>query len=157
MSLPLDANPSGSRFGGGEGVAILVCRFEDRYWQRTGSTFIAFQMLARGALGRPIGEPFPPVDQNSARILSPPFFSRGVVEGTVSNLASRVYITAICTKYKITFFSRMQKFSLQIAGLFALSAAGHPGDPSVHRDACIGPGRAPWRALWAFKVTKSGE
>ena len=39
----------------------------------------------------------------------------------------------------------------------ALSAAGHAGDPPVHHGASVGPDRAPWRMLWAFKVAKSGK
>ena len=38
----------------------------------------------------------------------------------------------------------------------ALSAAGHAGGPPVHHGASLGPVRAPWRVLWAFKVTESG-
>ena len=37
----------------------------------------------------------------------------------------------------------------------ALSAAGHAGGPPVRHGASLGPGRAPWRVLWVFKVAKS--
>ena len=39
----------------------------------------------------------------------------------------------------------------------ALSAAGHVGGPPVHHGASLGPGRAPWRVLWAFEVAKFGK
>ena len=39
----------------------------------------------------------------------------------------------------------------------ALSAAGHAGGPRVHHGANVGPGRTLWRALWAFKVARSGK
>ena len=36
----------------------------------------------------------------------------------------------------------------------ALSAAGQAGDPGVHHGASVGPGRAPWRTLWAIKKSR---
>ena len=38
-----------------------------------------------------------------------------------------------------------------------LSAAAHAGGSGVHYDASVGPGRAPRRALWVFKVARSGR
>ena len=57
--------------------------------------------------------------------------------------------------YKVDFFSRITNFSLSAAGLLALSAARHATDPPIHHGASVGPGRAPWRVLWAF--AKSGN
>ena len=34
---------------------------------------------------------------------------------------------------------------------------GTQGGPPVHHGASLGPGRAPWRVLWAFQVAKSGK
>ena len=62
------------------------------------------------------------------------------------------------TMYKIVFFFRHTKFSSSGRGTFiVLSAAGHAGAPPVHDGASVGPGRAPWRVLWAFKVAKPGH
>ena len=36
----------------------------------------------------------------------------------------------------------------------ALSAMGRTRGPSVHYDACLDPGRAPWRVIRAFKVAE---
>ena len=61
---------------------------------------------------------------------------------------------------KLTFFSGIQstKLFFFVRGSFlALSAAWHARDPPVHQGASVGPGRAPWRVLSAFKATKSGE
>ena len=44
-----------------------------------------------------------------------------------------------------------------LGSLLTLSAAGHAGDPPVRHGASLGPGRAPWRVLWAFKDAKSGK
>ena len=38
-----------------------------------------------------------------------------------------------------------------------LSAERHAGGPPAHHGASVGPGRAPWRVLWAFEVEKSGK
>ena len=51
--------------------------------------------------------------------------------------------------YICTLFSGVRGFFL------ALSAAGHAWGPAVHHGASLGPGRAPWRVVWAFKVAKS--
>ena len=34
---------------------------------------------------------------------------------------------------------------------------GHAGETPVYHGASLGPGRAPWRVLWTFKVAKSGN
>ena len=51
----------------------------------------------------------------------------------------------------------MYIFLSGLGSLLALSTAGHARDPRVHHGARVGPGRAPWRVLWAFKVAKSGK
>ena len=48
-------------------------------------------------------------------------------------------------------------FSSDRGSFLALSAAGHAGGSRVHHGASVGPGRAPWRALCAFKVARSGK
>ena len=45
-------------------------------------------------------------------------------------------------------------FSGARGSFLALSAAGHAGGAPVH-GASLGPGRAPWGALWAFKIETS--
>ena len=42
-------------------------------------------------------------------------------------------------------------FSGARGSFLALSDAGHARGPPVHHGASLGPGRAPWRVLWAFK------
>ena len=48
-------------------------------------------------------------------------------------------------------------FSGAHGSFFVLSAVGHAAGPPVHHGGSLGPRRAPWRGLWAFKVTKSGK
>ena len=50
-------------------------------------------------------------------------------------------------------------FSGALGSVLALSAAGQRKrtGPPVHYGASLGPGRALWRVLWAFKVEKSGK
>ena len=56
------------------------------------------------------------------------------------------------------FFSGTQNFYLPVAGLFSRSwPRGTQGGRLYHDDASVGPGRAPWRVLWAFKVAKTGK
>ena len=55
------------------------------------------------------------------------------------------------------FFYICALFSGARGSFVALSAAGHEGDQPVHHGASLGPGRAPWRVLWAFKDAKSGK
>ena len=58
----------------------------------------------------------------------------------------------------LRFFCGIRNFSLPVAGLSSRSRdAGDAGDPPVHHVASVGPGRAPWRMLRAFKVAKSGK
>ena len=52
-----------------------------------------------------------------------------------------------CAEYK-TFLLRSRVFSR------ALCCGARRG---LHHRASVGPGRAPWRVLWACKVAKSGE
>ena len=47
------------------------------------------------------------------------------------------------------------RFSGARGSFLTLRAAGHAGGPPVHHGASLGPGRAPWRVLWVFKVAKS--
>ena len=47
-------------------------------------------------------------------------------------------------------------FSSGRGSFLALLAAEHAGGPRVHHGPRVGPGRAPWRVLWVFEVTKSG-
>ncbi|CAM9225965.1 unnamed protein product, partial [Laminaria digitata] len=54
-----------------------------------------------------------------------------------------------------TFFCSLATFSGRESFL-ALSAAGHAGGPRVHYGACLSPGRAPWRVLWASKIARAG-
>ena len=62
------------------------------------------------------------------------------------------------TMYKMVFFSGIQHFSRAGHGFFhALSAPEHAGGPPVHDGASVGPGQAPWRVLWVFKVAKFGK
>ena len=60
-----------------------------------------------------------------------------------------------------SFFWDICALFLGARGYFlARLAAGHAEGPSVHHGAGLGPGRAPWRVLWAFKVitgVPSGE
>ena len=55
------------------------------------------------------------------------------------------------------YFSEYKTVSSGRGSFLALSAAGHAGDPPVHHGASVGPGRVPWRVLWALKVAKSGK
>ena len=55
------------------------------------------------------------------------------------------------------FFYICALFSGARGSFVALPAAGHEGDQPVHHGASLGPGRAPWRVLWAFKDAKSGK
>ena len=55
------------------------------------------------------------------------------------------------------FFNVCTLFSGARGFFRALSAAGHAGGPPVHQGASLGPGRAPWRALWASQVAKFGK
>ena len=55
------------------------------------------------------------------------------------------------------FFLHCTLYSGARASFLALPTAGHAGEPSVHHGARLGPGRAPWRVLWAFKVETSGN
>ena len=57
----------------------------------------------------------------------------------------------------IFFFNVCALFSGARGSFLALSAAGHAGGPPAHHCASLGPGWAPWRVLWAFKVAKSGK
>ena len=63
-------------------------------------------------------------------------------------------------EYQIDFFFR-NAFCLFILRprvfFLALSAAGHAGGSRVNHGESVGPGRAPWRMLWALKVAKSGD
>ena len=60
--------------------------------------------------------------------------------------------------FKRFFFVDIGIFCSSGRGSFlALSAAGHAGNMPEHQGASLGPGRAPWRVLWAFKVAKSGK
>ena len=60
--------------------------------------------------------------------------------------------------HKIICFPEYKTFSLSVAGLFSRSRLrGTQGTRPVHHGASVGPGRAPWRLLWAFKVAKSGK
>ena len=57
-------------------------------------------------------------------------------------------------------FAKCKTFLFRPRVFLALSAAGPAGGTPVHHGASVGPGRAPWRVLWAFKefkVTKSGK
>lgn len=39
----------------------------------------------------------------------------------------------------------------------ALLTAERARDPRVHYGASLGPGRAPWHVVWAFKVARTGK
>ena len=51
-----------------------------------------------------------------------------------------------------TFFNIWTLFDARESFL-VLSAMGHAGAPFVHHDVRLGPEKAPWCVLWAFKVT----
>ena len=55
---------------------------------------------------------------------------------------------------KFTFFAEYKTFLFRPRVFLALSGAGYAGGPPVHHGASVGPGRAPWRVLWAIKVAK---
>ena len=55
------------------------------------------------------------------------------------------------------FFTVCTLFSGARESFLALSAAGHAGGPRIQHGASVGPDRAQWRVLWAFKVAKSGK
>ena len=59
--------------------------------------------------------------------------------------------------YEMFFFPEHESFSPGLGSFLALPAAGHAGGPPVHDGASVGPGWAPCRVLWAFKVAKSGK
>ena len=65
--------------------------------------------------------------------------------------------TSITMYYWCVCFLVCTLFSDAHGYFLALSAAGHANGPPVHHGASLGPGRAPWRVLWAFKVAKSGK
>ena len=55
------------------------------------------------------------------------------------------------------YFLHVCNFSSFGRGSFpALSAVRYAGGPHVHYGASLGPGRAPWRVLWTFKVARAG-
>ena len=57
--------------------------------------------------------------------------------------------------YEKQLFSHMAMYISSGRGSFlALSAAGHARGPRVNASASVGPGRALWRVLWAFKVAR---
>lgn len=58
--------------------------------------------------------------------------------------------------YESTFPGIVLLFSSGRGYFLALSAVGHAVGPLVH-GASVGPGRAPWCVLWAFKVGKPGK
>ena len=62
----------------------------------------------------------------------------------------------IFTEY-VFFFYICTLFSSARVSFLALSAAGHAGGPPVYHGASLGPGRAPWRVLWALEVAKYGK
>ena len=72
-----------------------------------------------------------------------------------------LYILRTTAVYNGVLFSGMQNFSLPAAGLCFSRALGRGArrrrDPPVHHGARVGPGRAPWRVLWALEVAKSGK
>ena len=76
-----------------------------------------------------------------------------------SSAHSRYRLTAVVpgTHYQSHFFGHLHAFLRRPWSFLALSAAGHAGGPPVHHDARSGPGRAPWRVLWAFTGLLSAE
>ena len=64
--------------------------------------------------------------------------------------------TCVCTNVLFV-FGHLTLFSGDRGYFLALSAAAHAGGSSVHHGASLGPGRAPWRVLWAFKVATSDK
>ena len=59
--------------------------------------------------------------------------------------------------YQMHLFCTFALYPASGAPFLALSAAGHAGGPRVHPGASVGPGRAPWRGLWAFKLARPGK
>ena len=59
--------------------------------------------------------------------------------------------------YVCTFLRTGKLFSSDRGSFLAFSAAGHTGGSRTHCDASLGPGRTPWRVLWAFKVARAGS
>ena len=63
----------------------------------------------------------------------------------------------VCMCTKCTFLHIYMPCSAGRGSFLAHSAAGYAGDPRVHRGASVGPGRAPWHALWTFNVARSSR
>ena len=77
----------------------------------------------------------------------------------IRTLCARIYIPILllCTDVCVVFFNICALFSGARGSFLALSATGHTGDLPVHHGASLGPGRSPWRVLWAFEVVKSNK
>ena len=54
-------------------------------------------------------------------------------------------------------FLHIDKFSSGHGSFFVLSGAEHAGGAHVRFGASLGPGRARWRIIWAFKVARTGS
>ena len=64
----------------------------------------------------------------------------------------------ICVCRRITFFLHIGKLLSAGRGFFlVLWAAGHAEALRVHYGASLGPGLAPLRVLWVFKVVRAGS
>ena len=72
---------------------------------------------------------------------------------------SPTYMKKKKKKTKRTFFAHTfaKFFSAGRWSFLALSAAGHEEGPRVHYGARLGPGRAPWRVLWASLVARAAS
>ena len=64
-------------------------------------------------------------------------------------------VMLLCTN--VFFFQHLHAFLRRPWVFLVLSAAGHAGGPPVKHGARLGPGRAPWRVLWGFKIAKHGK
>ena len=61
----------------------------------------------------------------------------------------------IHTSTHVLFLDVCTLFSGARGSFLALSAAGHAGEAPVHHSASLGPERAPWCLLWAFKLVNT--
>ena len=80
--------------------------------------------------------------------------SDSIAKGRIEEPRHPYYITV----YQSFSFLDICTLSSGARGSFlTLSGVGHVGEPPFHHGASLGPGWAPWRALWAFKVAKQGK
>ena len=95
---------------------------------------------------------------------------RNAVKMSIPQLVTYLGISNTYSRYNVRVYTRYFVYRIYYVPFFfffsgtlllfysghrffiAFLAAGHARGPCVHRDASVGPGRAPWRVFWAFKV-----